>query len=153
VTSDRDPRAALADPDQWSWAAPALASSAARGDRGALAALITAYGQHTESSRQPLLDAMESLGGVAAVAELGRSDDASDRRIAARLAHLLPDPAHASVLERLVSDQDRETAAEARAALRTQPRDARWHDVVRGLARAADPELSADAQAWEREGQ
>jgi hypothetical protein len=152
VAPDRDPLAALADPDQWPWAAPALASRAPRGDPNALAALITAYGQRTESSRQPLLDAMESLGGVAAVAELGRSDDTTDRRVGARLAHLLPDATHLSVLEQLVSDPDRYVAAEARAALRTQPRDASWREAVRRLAASGDPELRAEAEAWEHEG-
>jgi hypothetical protein len=153
VTPGRDPLAALADPDQWSWAAPALASTAAHSDKAALAALISAYGRRTERSRTPLLDAMESLGGVAAVAALGGSADVADRRLAARLAHLLPDAAHVSVLERLVSDPDRDTAAEARAALRTQPRDRRWRELVRALAESGDPELRAEAQAWEREGQ
>jgi hypothetical protein len=153
VAAGREPLAALTDPDQWSWAAPALASTAAHGDRGALAALVSAYGQRTERSRQPLLDAMGALGGVAAVAPLGGAVDAADRRLAARLAHLLPDATHVSVLERLVSDPDRDTAAEARAALRTQPRDRRWHEVVRGLADSGDPELSVEALAWQREGQ
>jgi hypothetical protein len=152
VARGRDPLEALADPDQWPWAAPALASTAAHGDRDALAALVTAYGQRTEGSRQPLLDAMESLGGIAAVAALGDSGAAGDRRVAARLAHLLPDAAHASVLERLVSDPDRDVAAEARAALRTQPRDTRWREVVGRLAESRDPELSAQARGWEREG-
>ena len=152
MAAARDPVAALTDPDQWSWAAPALASTAERGDRDALAALLTAYGQRTDCSRQPLLEALESLGGVAAVGELGRSKDAVDRLVAARLAHLLPAEAHVSVLEKLVSDPDRAVAAEARAALRTQPRDAHWREVVRHLAQSGDAELAAEAQGWEREG-
>jgi hypothetical protein len=152
VALDRDPLAALPDPDQWSWAAPALASASPHGDHDALRALVAAYGQRTERSRQPLLDAMESLGGVVAVAALGRSADAADRLLAARLAHLLPAGGHLSVLECLVSDQDRSVAAEARAALHTQPRDVRWHELVARLADSGDAELAADAQAWEREG-
>ena len=147
-----DPLVALDDPEQWSWAAPALVSAARLGDRGALAALVSAYGQRTEASRQPLLAAMEALGGVAAVGELGRSADVADRRVAARLAHLLPDPSHLDALSRLVSDDDGDVAAEARAALRTQLRDARWRELVRRLAESGDPELSAEARAWEAEG-
>ena len=149
---DSDPVSALADPDQWSWAAPALASIAQRGDRDALAALVAAYGQRTEASRQPLLDAIESLNGVPAVVELARSKEAGDRRLAARLTHLLPASAHVPVLEQLVTDPDREVAAEARAALRTQPRDAHWREVVRHLAQSGDAELATEAQAWQREG-
>jgi len=152
VAGDRDLLAALADPDQWSWAAPALASTSARGDRVALAALVAAYGQRTESSRQPLLDAMESLGGRVAVGELGRSGNAEDRLVAARLAHLLPAATHLPVLEQLVSDPARDVAAEARAALHTQPRDIRWREVVARLGESDDPELSAEARAWTREG-
>lgn len=149
---DSDPVSALADPDQWSWAAPALASIAQRGDRDALAALVAAYGQRTEASRQPLLDAIESLNGVPAVVQLARSEGAGDRLLAARLAHLLPASAHVPVLEQLVTDPDSEVAAEARAALRTQPRDAHWREVVRHLAQSSDTDLATEAKAWQREG-
>jgi hypothetical protein len=152
VPTDRDPLAALSDPEQWSWAAPALAAHAPPGDRDALEALVAAYAVRGERSRVPLLDAMEALGGVPAVGDLGASDDVADRRLAARLAHLLPDPAHLPVLEALVTDRDEHVAAEARAALRTQPRDPAWRALVRRLAQGSDPELAAAALAWEREG-
>jgi hypothetical protein len=121
-------------------------------DREQLAALVHTYGQRTDESRQGLLDAMESRGGVEAVAPLGRSDDAADRLLAVRLAHLLPSAEHLAALEPLVTDADADVAAEARAALRTQVRDARWRELVARLASSSDPELAAEARAWQQEG-
>jgi hypothetical protein len=121
-------------------------------DREALAELVRRYGERTEGSRQHLLDEMEAHGGEAAVPPLGASRDAADRLVAARLAHLLPAANHLPTLARLVTDADRDVAAEARAALRTQPRDARWRELVARLAASDDAELAAEAQAWEREG-
>jgi hypothetical protein len=149
VSADRDPTAALSDPEQWSWAARALA---ARGDPSALPALVEAYDMRVERSRLPLLDAMEAVGGIAAVARLAGSADDTDRGLAARLAHLLPDPAHVAVLERLVSDPAPSVAGEARAALHTQVRDERWRATVERLAQAEDPELREAARSWQREG-
>ena len=144
-----DPIAALSDPEQWAWAARELA---ARGDPAALPALVEAFNMRDERSRLALLDAMEAVGGIAAVPGLAASPDEADRRLAARLAHLLPDPAHVPVLERLVSDADRGTALEARAALHTQVRDAQWRAAVERLAQSEDPELREEALAWQREG-
>jgi hypothetical protein len=144
-----DPIDALSDPEQWSWAARELA---ARGDPAALPALVAAFDMREERSRLPLLKAMEAVGGIAAVPRFAASPDAADRRLAARLAHLLPDPAHVPVLERLVVDSDPGIAAEARAALHTQVRDARWRATVERLAQAEDPGLREEALAWQREG-
>jgi hypothetical protein len=121
-------------------------------DREQLAALVHTYGQRTDVSRRPLLDAMESHGGVEAVAPLARSDAAANRLLAARLAHLLPSADHLPALERLVTDADGAVAAEARAALRTQPRDARWREAVAALAASDDAELAAEARSWQQEG-
>lgn len=121
-------------------------------DDSALAALVAAYDVPTERSRRPLLDAMEEAGGVAAVGPLARSEDPGRRRLAARLAHLLPDPAHVPVLERLVCDPDAGVAVEARAALRVQVRDRRWREAVDRLADADEPELRQAAAAWRSEG-
>jgi hypothetical protein len=121
-------------------------------DREALARLVHDYGGRTEGSRQHLLDEMEAHGGAAAVAPLARSEDAADRLLAARLAHLLPSADHLPALEPLVTDTDPAVAAEARAALRTQVRDARWRELVARLESSSDSDLAAEAQAWEREG-
>jgi hypothetical protein len=148
VSAARDPIDALSDPEQWSWAAHELS---ARGDPSALPALVAAYDLRDERSRLPLLDAMEAVGGIAAVPRLAASADDADRALAARLAHLLPDPAHVPVLETLVADADPGLAAEARAALHGQVRDARWRATVERLAHAEDPELRAEALSWQRE--
>jgi hypothetical protein len=121
-------------------------------DRDALAELVHAYGQRTEESRQHLLDAMEARGGEVAVGPLARSDDPADRLLAARLAHLLPSAGHLSALEPLVTDADPDVAAEARAALRTQVRDALWRELVVRLTSSSDPELAAEARSWQEEG-
>jgi hypothetical protein len=121
-------------------------------DREALAQLVHTYGQRTEGSRQHLLDEMDAHGGEAAVAPLARSPDAADRLLAARLAHLLPSAEHVPALDSLVVDPDDAVASESRAALRTQVRDARWREAVARLAASSDPELAAEARAWEREG-
>lgn len=121
-------------------------------DREQLAALVHTYGERMDESRQPLLDAMEAHGGVEAVAPLCRSEDPADRLLAARLAHLLPSAEHLPALEPLVTDADPDVAAEARAALRTQLRDARWRDAVARLASSEDDELAAEARSWQDEG-
>lgn len=123
-----------------------------RADDTVLAALVTEYDLPKEGSRRPLLDAMEAAGGVAAAGRLADSDDAARRRLAARLAHLLPDPAHVPALERLACDEDPRVAAEARAALRVQVRDERWREAVARLAGAEDPELRRAVAAWIEEG-
>ena len=117
-----------------------------------LGELVAAYDRPTEGSRRPLLDAMEAAGGIDAVGALATSDDAGRRRLAARLAHLLPDPAHVPVLERLVVDPDVRVAAEARAALRVQRRDADWRAAVDRLADSDDPALRQAVTQWREEG-
>jgi hypothetical protein len=143
-----DPLAALDYPEEWPAAAAALVQ---RGDRGALGALVEAYDSRAETSRLPLLEAMDALGGVEAAGELGASADANERWLAARLAHLLPGGAHLRMLSRLVQDPDPRTAREARSALRVQPRDASWRSEVERLALGDDPELRQAAEAWQRE--
>jgi hypothetical protein len=149
VPATGDPIDALNDPEQWPWAARELA---ARGDPSALPALVAAYDMRDERSRLPLLDAMEAVGGIGAVPRLAASPHEADRGLAARLAHLLPDAAHVPALERLVTDPDPGVAAEARAALHTQVRDARWRATVERLAHAEDPGLREAALSWQREG-
>jgi hypothetical protein len=117
-----------------------------------LAALVAEYDVPREGSRRPLLDAMEAAGGVAAADRLANSEDVAQRRLAARLAHLLPDPAHVPALERLARDADAGVAAEARAALRVQVRDERWREALARLADADDPELRRAVAAWTEEG-
>jgi hypothetical protein len=117
-----------------------------------LAALVAEYDVPREGSRRPLLDAMEAAGGVAAAGRLADSEDVAQRRLAARLAHLLPDPAHVPALELLACDNDAGVAAEARAALRVQVRDERWRETLARLADAEDPELRRAVAAWTEEG-
>jgi hypothetical protein len=145
----RDPVEALSDPEQWPWAVRELAE---RGDPAVLPALVAAYDTRHERSRLDLLDAMEAVGGIAAVPRLAGSSAADKRRLAARLAHLLPAAAHVPVLERLVTDPDPGVAAEARDALRSQLRDERWQATVERLAEAEDTELRDAARSWQREG-
>jgi hypothetical protein len=122
------------------------------GASDALAELVAEYDRPSEGSRRPLLDAMEAAGGIGAVGALATSDDAGRRRLAARLAHLLPDPAHVPVLERLVADPDPRVAAEARAALRVQRRDPDWRATIDRLAETDDPALRQTVAAWREEG-
>jgi hypothetical protein len=149
MSSESDALEALHRPEDWGWAAAAVARS---GDADRLAALVAAYDQPVEGSRRPLLDAMEAAGGVEAASGLADSEDPGRRRLAARLAHLLPDRAHVPVLERLVRDPDPPVAAEARAALRVQVRDADWRATVDRLADADDPALREAVAAWREEG-
>jgi hypothetical protein len=78
----------------------------AAGDQGALRDLVAAYGSPVEGSRRSLLEAMRALGGVNEATRLASSADAADRRLAARLMHLLPDGHHLSSLESLVADPE-----------------------------------------------
>jgi hypothetical protein len=91
---------------------------------------------------------MDALGGGAEARRLAGSPVAEDRRVAARLMHLLPDREHLAALERLVADADPAVAAAARRALRGQTRTPEWHAAVTRLAAADDPALRADANAW-----
>lgn len=111
--------------------------------------LVATYDDHPELHRKPLLDEMDSLGGVRAAGELARSADAEDRFAAARLMHLLPDEAHVGPLGTLVRDADARVAAAARRALHGQYRSASWRALVERLAADdADPELAAAAAGW-----
>jgi hypothetical protein len=113
-----------------------------------LAELVAAYDRPIETGRGLLLDEMDALGGRAEARRLAGSADPEERRVAARLMHLLPDPEHLAKLERLVADDDPEVATAARRALRGQTRTPDWHAAVTRLAAAADPALRAAAQAW-----
>jgi hypothetical protein len=113
-----------------------------------LAELVAAYDRPIETGRSQLLDEMDALGGGAEARRLAGSPVAEDRRVAARLMHLLPDREHLAALERLVADADPAVAAAARRALRGQTRTPEWHAAVTRLAAADDPALRADANAW-----
>jgi hypothetical protein len=118
-------------------------------ERTRLRELVATYDEHPELHRRPLIDEMDSLGGVAHASELARSDDAHDRFVAARLMHLLPDGAHVEPLAALVRDPDADVAAAARRALHGQYRSAAWRGLVERLASDdADPELAAEAAGW-----
>src|SRR4051812_27062741 len=118
-----------------------------------LAALVAAHdGGASEPDLGALLDALDDAGGAEGAHELAASGESGDRRLAARLMQLLPEPGHVAVLERLVVDGDREVAAAARRSLRTQRRTPDWHAAVQRLAGAGDPELRATAQGWLQEG-
>jgi HEAT repeats len=118
-----------------------------------LAELVARHDDHPELNRREMLDEMDDLGGIPAAGELARSDDVDDRRVAARLMHLLPDPAHVEPLGALVHDPDPTVAAAARRALHGQLRSSSWQALVRRLADdSSDPGLAATASAWLAEG-
>ena len=143
-----DPLAALASPDEWEWAAPAVAAA---GDRAALPALVAAYELPVERSRLALLRAIEALDGARAARELATSADPAERRLAARLAGLLPSDDLVEALEPLVTDPEPRVAREAGDAMRTQLRTPEWRAAVTRLAASDDPEVAAAAAAWLRE--
>jgi hypothetical protein len=122
--------------------------------RRRLAELVARYDEHDEEYRRPLIDEMDQLGGIAAAAHLARSADADERRVAARLMHLLPDDVHVEALALLVHDPDERVAATARRALHGQPRTSAWRELVCRLAddHSSDPQLAAAAEAWLHEG-
>jgi hypothetical protein len=115
--------------------------------------LVRVHDDRPELHRRPMLDEMDDLGGIPAAAELARSSDATDRFVAARLMHLLPDAAHVEPLATLVHDPDARVAAAARRALHGQRRSASWRAVVERLAGdSSDPQLAAAASGWLAEG-
>ena len=138
----------LADAGAWPETAAALADA---GEPAALADLVAAYDQPVEASRAPLLAAMDALGAGAEAHRLAGSGDAGERRVAARLMHLLPDRAHLGALVPLAEDPDPAVADAARRALRGQPRTGDWHVAVERLAAQGDAELRAAARGWQAE--
>jgi hypothetical protein len=139
----------LAHPGDWPRAASELAAA---GDPSVLPDLVAAYDQPVEASRGELLDAMEALGGGAEARRLAGSSDAAERRVAARLMQLLPEPEHVAALERLAADDDGAVATAARKALRGQRRTPEWRAAVERLAASDDADLAAAAQGWLAEG-
>jgi hypothetical protein len=113
-----------------------------------LADLVATYDQRTETGRGKLLDEMEALDGRAEARRRADSDDASQRRLAARLMHLLPDPGYVDALEHLCADPDADVAAAARRALRGQRRSPEWEASVERLAASPDPALRDAATGW-----
>jgi hypothetical protein len=91
---------------------------------------------------------MRALGGVNEATRLASSADAADRRLAARLMHLLPDEHHLSSLESLVADPEVAVATAARRAMRGQRRTHEWHAAVDRLAHAESPALRDAAADW-----
>ena len=138
----------LADAGAWSETAAALAEA---GDPAVLPDLVAAYDQPVEASRAGLLAAMDALGAGTEAHRLAGSGDAAERRVAARLMHLLPDRAHLDALVPLAEDPDPAVADAARRALRGQPRTPAWHVAVERLAAQGDPELRAAARRWQDE--
>jgi hypothetical protein len=110
-----------------------------------LTELVQQYALPTEASKVPLLDEMEACGAAEAVTELAASPDAGRRRLAARLAELLPDKRHLDALERLAGDADPAVARQGLDALATQVRDGAWHEALGRLAGRPDPETSSRA--------
>ncbi len=139
----------LAHPGDWPRAASELAAA---GDPSVLPDLVAAYDQPVEASRGELLDAMEALGGGSEARRLAESSDAAERRVAARLMQLLPEPEHVAALERLAADDDGAVAAAARKALRGQRRTPAWRAAVERLAASDDADLRAAAESWQAEG-
>lgn len=117
-------------------------------DVAALRELVAVYDRPVEGSRLAVLDAIREHGGEEAALSLAGSADASERRLAARLMHLLRDPRSAAALEPLVEDPDAEIARAARDAFGAQLRTDEWEAIAQRLTRARDPELAVRARAW-----
>lgn len=117
-------------------------------DVAALRELVAVYDRPVEGSRLAVLDAMREHGGEEAALSLAGSADAAERRLAARLMHLLRDPRSAAALEPLVEDPDAEIARAARDAFGAQLRTDEWEAIAQRLTRARDPELAVRARAW-----
>ena len=98
-----------------------------------LADLVDLYDRPVELGKGQLLDEMEALNGAAEARHLAGSPDAAERRLAARLMHLLPDTEHLEALERLVADPDPEVAQQARRAFAGQRRTPEWHAAAARL--------------------
>jgi HEAT repeat protein len=122
------------------------AALAGEGDPAVLPALVEAFDDPVETGGDALLDAMRALAGGAAARRLASSDDAGDRRVAARLMSLLPEPEHLAALEPLLVDPDPAVAGAARKALRHQWRTPEWHAAVERLAGSEDPSLREAAE-------
>jgi hypothetical protein len=98
-----------------------------------LADLVAAYDRPVELGKGPLLLQMEALGGGAEARRLAGSPDPAERRLAARLMHLLPEAEHLDALERLVTDPDPGVATAARRAFAGQRRTPEWHAAAARL--------------------
>ena len=108
------------------------------GDPAALPALVDAYDDRVENGGEAVLDAIDALGGAAAGRRLASSTDAGERRVAARLMSLIPEPENLAALEPLLADPDPGVAAAARKALRHQWRTPAWHAAVERLGGLED---------------
>jgi len=98
-----------------------------------LADLVAKYDQPVELGKGALLQEMEAQDGGAEARRLAESPDPAQRRLAARLMHLLPDTEHLEALERLVTDADPEVAQQARRAFAGQRRTPEWHAAAARL--------------------
>jgi len=99
----------------------------------ALADLVARYDQPVELGKTALLQEMEARDGAAEARRLAASEDPAERRVAARLMHLLPEPEHLQALEPLVTDPDPEVAQQARRAFAGQRRTPEWHAAAARL--------------------
>ena len=98
-----------------------------------LADLVALYDRPVELGKGQRLEEMEALNGGSEARRLAASEDASERRLAARLMHLLPEPEHLEALEPLVTDDDPEVAQQARRAFAGQRRTPEWHAAAARL--------------------
>ena len=134
-------------------ARPATAAALAReGDPAALPDLVAAFDDRVETGGDAVLDAIRDLGGAAEGRRLAASADAGERRVAARLMSLIPQPENLASLEPLLEDPDPDVAAAARKALRHQWRTPAWHAAVERLTRSEDPALRETAVALRGDG-
>ncbi len=95
--------------------------------------LVTAYDRPVEMGKGALLREMAARGGGAEARRLAESEDPGERRVAARLMHLLPETEHLAALERLVTDDDEAVATAARRAFAGQRRTPEWHAAAARL--------------------
>ncbi len=129
-------------------ARPATAAALAReGDPAVLPDLVAAFDDRVETGGDAVLDAIRDLGGAAEGRRLATSADAGERRVAARLMSLIPQPENLASLEPLLADRDPAVAEAARKALRHQWRTPAWHAAVERLAQSEDPSLRETGKA------
>jgi hypothetical protein len=109
------------------------------GDRLALLDLIDAYEVNFEGSAVCLLDAMEALGGAAAIDALFDLASPGQLRRIVHLMELIPDDAHLPRLRLALDSPDERERKQARRSLSTQRQTPAWIALLTGLLAAADP--------------
>ena len=109
------------------------------GDRQALLDLMDAYETNYEGSALCLLDAMEALGGAAAVDVLFDQVVPGQLRRIVHLMELFPDDTHLPRLRLALGSVDDRVRTQARRSLSTQRQTPAWMALMIELLKAAEP--------------